>query len=232
MKTFNAFAFRNFDERRILSRNFFRGWREDCHVGDGLSDEEILARFSAADDDSIKTTQDKISAIEALMFRGTNYQKRILWHGKKIAKFTQLLERKIATDLTVDIDQMRAQHKRAEELSIRYCGALVQFGESEIKRFGIATGYVGGLLKKIGEIYDALDAKRKLYYRKNFAARLKQVRRTTSLTQKQFAEKKLHMSQAGYMQYETARRDPSIPTLIEIAKALNISTDWLLGLVP
>ena len=232
MKTQNAFAFRNFDEQRILSRPYFRKFRADCHVEDGLSDEEILAKFSAANDDSVKITQDKISAIEALMFRGTNYQKRIIRHGEKIAKFIQLLERKIATDSTVDIDQMRAQHKRARELLREYVGFMSQVGVSKMRRTGIGTGNVGSILEKISETYSALDEKRKLYYRKNFAARLKQVRRATCLTQKQFAEKKLHMSQAGYMQYETARRDPSIPTLIEIAKALNVSTDWLLGLVP
>lgn len=231
MKTRDAFAFRNFDEQRILSRKFFRGWRKGCHVEDGLSDEEILARFSTADDDSIKITQEKISALEELMFRGTKYQKRILRHGEKIAKYTQLLERKIATDPTVDINQMRARHKRARELSMKYCGYMYQIGESKMRRVGISTGDVGGLVEKICKIYAALDEKRRLYYRKSFAARLKQARKATGLTQKEFAQK-LHMSQPGYLQYETARRDPSIPTLIELAKSLNTSVDWLLGLVP
>ena len=230
MKTQNAFAFRNFDERRILSRPFFRKFRADCHVENVLTDEEILAKFSAADDDSVKITQDKISAVNDLLFRVANYQKRILRHGEKIAKFIQLLERKIATDSTVDIDQMRAQHKRARELCREYVGFMSQIGESKMRRTGISIGSVGSLLEKVSETYSALDEKRKLYYRKSFASRLKQVRRATCLTQKQFAENKLHMSQAGYMQYENGRRDPSIPTLIEIAKALNVSTDWLLGL--
>lgn len=231
MKTRNAFAFRNFDEQRILSRPYFQKIRADCHVEDGLSDEEILSRFSATDDDSIKITHGKIVVIEDLLLRGTNYQKRILRHGEKIAKYTRLLEQKIATDPTVDINQMRARHKRARELSMKYRGYMYQIGESKMRRVGISTGDVGGLVEKICKIYAALDEKRRLYYRKSFAARLKQARRAMGLTQGKFAEK-LHMSQPGYMQYETARHDPSIPKLIEIAKFLNCSTDWLLGLMP
>lgn len=231
MKTRDAFAFRNFDEQRILSRNFFRGWREGCHVEDGLSDEEILARFSATDEDSPETTLRKIAVLESLTVRVGDYQVRILQHGENLAVYARFLEHKIMKDETVNIEQIRARHNRAEELSLKYRGYLYQWSEMAPHKFGISMRDIGGLLNKIAERYDALDAKRKLFYRRKFAERLRQARKAMGLTQKIFADK-LGMSQTGYMQYETARRDPSIPTLIEIAKKLQRPTDWLLGLTP
>ena len=56
-----------------------------------------------------------------------------------------------------------------------------------------------------------------------------QARKLTGLTQESFAPK-VGLTKNGYALYETARREPSISTLVRISKELQISVDWLLGL--
>ena len=67
--------------------------------------------------------------------------------------------------------------------------------------------------------------------RKMIGARLKTVRELQGLTQKEVA-KKVGTSTALVTAYETGYREPSIKNLIKLAKTLNFSTDWLLGLPP
>ena len=66
-------------------------------------------------------------------------------------------------------------------------------------------------------------------YRDIFANRLKQARQEKRLTQKELATA-VEMSQNGFQQYEGARREPSLTTLIRLSKVLHRPTDWLLGL--
>lgn len=66
------------------------------------------------------------------------------------------------------------------------------------------------------------------YYRKGFAARLKQTRLSAGLTRQQLGNK-LQLSANGIGQYEIGRREPSLGGLVRLAKILNVSTDWLLG---
>lgn len=64
---------------------------------------------------------------------------------------------------------------------------------------------------------------------KLFAERLKNLRIENSLTQKQLAEI-LHLKQQSYLRYELNTGEPSLETLAAIARNLNVSTDYLLGL--
>jgi len=62
-----------------------------------------------------------------------------------------------------------------------------------------------------------------------FGERLKKVRVDRNLLQKEVADT-LKMSLSGYNGYENGYRMPGIKTLIKIAKYLNVSIDYLLGL--
>lgn len=57
---------------------------------------------------------------------------------------------------------------------------------------------------------------------------LKTLRKSKGMTQKEIANE-LNISDRTYGHYETGKREPSIDTLIEIAKYYNISIDVLVG---
>lgn len=62
-----------------------------------------------------------------------------------------------------------------------------------------------------------------------FAARLKKLRTDLNLTQSQFCEK-IEITQATLSSYENGQKIPNVGTITTIAKACNVSIDWLLGL--
>ena len=62
-----------------------------------------------------------------------------------------------------------------------------------------------------------------------FAQRLKELRTENNLTQQQVATK-LGIRQQSYTRYENGAGEPSLDTLIAIAKIYNVSVDYLLGL--
>lgn len=62
-----------------------------------------------------------------------------------------------------------------------------------------------------------------------FARRLRQARKAIGLGQAVFADK-IGVHPNTYRYYESDIRKPQIDILVEIAKELHVSTDWLLGL--
>ena len=62
-----------------------------------------------------------------------------------------------------------------------------------------------------------------------FAQRLRETRRAKGWSQEKFSEL-LDVNLMTLVFYETDRRLPKIDRLVEIAKLLEVSTDWLLGL--
>lgn len=64
--------------------------------------------------------------------------------------------------------------------------------------------------------------------RKRFGARLKLLRQALGLKQADLAEK-LKVSTPAIAVYETGKREPSLKNLIQLSRALNTTTDWLLG---
>ena len=218
-KTRDSFAFRNFDPERILQRRFFK----DLHF-----DANKLQSLSTTDFDSFDLTKEKLSKLSFLIFKAIEYQKHIMRHGDRLTKYARALEYKIATDETADIEVLRKRHKRVDELSMKYCGAVTAGGITSYFLGGIAIKDVGGLCKRIGELGELVDKKIKKHYRKIFAGRLRQARQATGLSQRKFANL-IGMSPTGYCQYENGQSEPNIPMLINLSEILNRSTDWLLG---
>lgn len=60
--------------------------------------------------------------------------------------------------------------------------------------------------------------------------RLRQVRRERQLTQDELAER-LGFGQSQMNKYENGKSDPTAEVVVRLAKELNVTTDWLLGLV-
>ncbi len=63
------------------------------------------------------------------------------------------------------------------------------------------------------------------------AKRIKGLRKRKEMTQADLAEL-LHVDRATIAGYELNKREPSLEILLSLAKALNVSTDYLLGNEP
>lgn len=61
-----------------------------------------------------------------------------------------------------------------------------------------------------------------------FSTRLKELRKKKGLTQKELAEK-IGIQQGGYTNWETGKREPKLETVVQLAKILEATTDYLLG---
>jgi len=62
-----------------------------------------------------------------------------------------------------------------------------------------------------------------------FSQRLKSVRKAQKRSQKELADL-LDVTVRGYQYYEDGTHEPSYDRLVTLAKYLNVSTDYLLGL--
>lgn len=58
--------------------------------------------------------------------------------------------------------------------------------------------------------------------------RLKELRKSKNLTQKQIAEY-LKISERAYQHYEHSTREPNLETLVKLADYFQVSIDYLLG---
>lgn len=61
-----------------------------------------------------------------------------------------------------------------------------------------------------------------------FSERLKCIRQSSKLTQKNIAEY-LQISERAYQNYEYGNREPNFETAIKLADYFNVSLDYLLG---
>lgn len=64
----------------------------------------------------------------------------------------------------------------------------------------------------------------------NYGNRLRYARKQKGFTQVELAEK-LGLTQTSYQRMETGKHDIKLSTIYNICKTLNISSDWLIGLV-
>ena len=65
-------------------------------------------------------------------------------------------------------------------------------------------------------------------HREIFAKRLRQARVAAGYNQAQLA-KKINVVRNTYFYYETSHNEPSLETLCELARILNVTPNWLLG---
>lgn len=225
MKTKDAFAFRDFDEKRILQRPFFKGF----HFAADKSDAEILQDLSYADSDSIEILLQKFDMLDDLLTTAAKYQKHIKRHGDRLTKYARRLESKAISDEDANIARLREMHKRADKLSMDYCGIVT--AEGVISRYGftgIAVDDIGGLCQRIAERYKDVDERIKRHYTNIFAERLKFARIAKNMTQEKLAII-LKITQKAVSNYEKGLREPSFALLVKISQKLNRPVGWFLG---
>lgn len=248
-KTKDAFAFRDFDRERILQRPFFRQWREVYHVGDDLSDKEILATVTMAGFD-VSNFQEKSTVIEDLIHALTSYEKMIERHWERLKKHSRIVvETLIMADIYLSSDVLRERTQRARELAILYHGFYsndtgeIVFAKSPISFIDARGTQIH--MRSSNSFYDCVERLRstliaawktmdddfKRIQRKVFGDRLKYARQSAKLTQTQLG-KILHLAQRTISDYEIGISEPGLSTLLLLSKILGQSTDWLLGAEP
>ena len=69
----------------------------------------------------------------------------------------------------------------------------------------------------------------KVFDRRTFGERLKQLRTETSVGQNKLAED-LQISNASISYWETAKQEPTAEAIFKLAQYFNVSADYLLGI--
>lgn len=200
-KTRNAFAFRGYDEQRILSRPYFREFRAAHHVDENLSDDQIVSSFSASDGDSADALEQKLQSAKAAYNR--------------LSEFRKFVNRHVETRLDP------YNRRKAEKAGVKLSELSKLKRAAPVMDYFITIFRARDLMDRLTKIYYELEDEIEKRYRKEFAARLKMLRRAAGLTQKQLGDL-IQISPQGFSMYETGRRDPSIPSLIRLAKVLDV----------
>ena len=203
MKTKNAFAFRDFDSSRILQRPFFKNF----YFESDKSDTEILESLSESTENSVDSWEKNLYAIKAIHDRLGEFRRLINSHNeKRLDKYNKI--------------KSKSENVKITELQ----------RPAPVMEYFSASLSILELMNKFEKLYYEIDKKLQACYRKEFANRLKRIRQTLGLTQKQFGDL-IQISPQVFSLYERGeRRDIPIHTIIRLSKALNMSSDQLLGL--
>ncbi|MBQ3441720.1 MAG: helix-turn-helix transcriptional regulator, partial [Selenomonadaceae bacterium] len=84
-------------------------------------------------------------------------------------------------------------------------------------------------MNKFKNLYRDIEKRIQVHYRKDFASRLKRIRQDLGLSQRQLGDL-INISPQAFYYYENGKRDVSVPTIIRLAKALNMNGNQILGL--
>ena len=202
MKTKNAFAFRDFNSTRILQRPFFK----DFYFNSNKSDAEILESLNNVTDDSVDSWEKNLYAIKAILDRLAEFRHLINRHNEK------------------RLDKYNKKKSKSENIKI-----------TELKRPAPVMEYFSAslsvleLMNKFKNLYREIEKRIQVRYRKDFASRLKRIRKDLNLTQKQFGDL-IRVSPQVFSFYERGEHDIPVHTIIRLAKALNMSGNQILGL--
>lgn len=202
MKTKNAFAFRDFDSSRILQRPFFKNF----YFEPDKSDEEILQSLNIATDEPVDSSEKRLYVIKAILERLRVFRHLIDRHNeKRLNKY----------------NEKKSKSKGVKMTELQRPAPVIEYFNASLS--------VLELINKFEKLYYDIEKKIQMHYRKEFANRLKQIRQTLGLTQKQFGDL-INISPQAFYYYENGKRDISVPTIIRLAKALNMDGNQMLGL--
>ncbi|MBQ3442088.1 MAG: helix-turn-helix transcriptional regulator [Selenomonadaceae bacterium] len=202
MKTKNAFAFRDFDSTRILQRPFFK----DFYFEPSKSDAQILESLSNAPEDSVDNWERKLYVIKAT--------------HERLIEFHHLIDRHNKTRLN-KYNKKKSKSKKIKIIELQRSIPVMEYSSASLS--------VLELINKFKTLYCEIEKKLQVRYRKEFANRLKRARQALGLTQKQLGDL-IQVSPQGFSLYERGERDVSVPTIIRLAKVLNMNGNQILGL--
>lgn len=228
MKTKDAFALRNFDETKILQRLWFKDF--NLPIG---SDEDVLLSFLNVFEKPVAgiTPSGYLKVItpnqEGYLVGAIENLETITRLGDRTVFYEALLERHMIQLNAIQksfVEKFMATEERIyKEKFIRATDLL--------KRYRMVLNSTTALRQKITfKVQMLKELFEKDFRQRFFGSRLKQARKTAGLTQAELAERVGLKSYNPVTQYERGISDPSLPTLFRLATALNVKTDWLLGL--
>ena len=199
-----CFALHDFDERRILSRKFFK----DLNLPADKTDQEILQSFKHS---TIEETEKTIEELSKILQRVKEYHTRIKNHSEKLED----LSKKFAVEYAdVGDKDSRIRFKHTKFILMSY----------QLFVDNITT--LGGIIReKIDGLKNVIDS----IFKRTFSEHLKKARTKKGYTQQQLADK-LGIARITLTQYERAVNEPNFSMLVKIAKLLNVSLDWLTGI--
>lgn len=200
MKTKDAFALRNFDEQRILSRPFFK----KLNLPD-LDDEENLETFDVTTLESSVSMEKRLEQLHELYSTALNFNRLILRHRERLKRLMKNFAQK----------KLESRYERAAGLWLKYNWF------SEVTEL---------FCLKFGRLFQHGEQAIQTQFRKEFATRLKEARRAAGLTQLELALKLKSVTANGYGSWEQGRTEPSIAMIIRLCHELHISADKLLGI--
>ena len=201
-KTKNAFAFRDFDAERILQRPFFKNFYFDSDK----SDDEILQSLNNVTDESVDSSEKNLYAIKAILDR--------------LAEFRHLINRHNENRLD-KYNKKKSKSERTRITELQRPAPVMEYFSASLS--------VLELMNKFKMLYRNIEKKIQVHYRKEFASRLKRRRQDLGLSQRQLGDL-INVSSQGISYYELGKRDASIPTIIRLAKALNMNGNQILGI--
>ena len=201
-KTKNAFAFHDFDSSRILQRPFFK----DFYFAPDKSDAQILESLNTVTEDSVDSWEKNLYAIKAM--------------HERLAEFRHLIDRHNEKRLN-KYNREKSESKGIKIVELQRPAPITEYFNASLS--------VLELMNKLEKLYCDIEKKIQVYYRKNFAARLKQIRQDLGLSQRQLGDL-INISPQAFYYYENGKRDVSVPTIIRLAKALNMNGNQILGL--
>ncbi len=202
MKTKNAFAFRDFDSSRILQRPFFK----DFYFAPDKSDEELLESLSHVPEDTVDAWEKNLYVIKAT--------------HERLTEFRHLIDRHNETRLN-KYNEKKSKSKGIKLAELQRPAPVMEYFSASLN--------VLELMNKFEKLYYEIEKNIQVRYRKDFANRLKRARQALGLTQKQLGDL-VQISPQGVSLYELGKRDVSIPTIIRLAKVLNMNGNQILGL--
>lgn len=211
MKTRDAFAFRDFDGKRILQRPYFRqfGFSD-------ASDEEILATLKVTDEDELASLEEKNQRLNDIFYRLKNFHALIMRHNnERLTSYHRSLRKKLIDADAADTLSFQAKIGREQSLMTSY-----------VLDFAMA---VMDLMSTVQNLWQASEKALQAAYRRQIGERIKQAREQAGLSRRELGDA-IHISPAGYAYYERGQRDVTTISLIRIARTLKVSSDWLIGL--
>lgn len=222
-KTKDAFAFRDFDEERILQRPWFKRCKEYHTNWDfiirGEEDSQAVELLYKRIAESLEKNEYASAQYELKEFKNrievvNSYMQRIATHIKRLSSYGFKIGEIFMAGKYESAEQIRNKMIRVRDLTEQYSQII---------------DAIEKLLKNIGKMLTDVEYETTGQYRTTFSTRLREARINAHLSQMQFATQ-LGMTQGGYRQYENNTREPSLATLARISKILKVSIDWLLGL--
>lgn len=206
---------KNFDGERILSRKYF----EKLKLSKG-TDSEILNSYPVQ---GLKSLEQTFKRLQEILNRVISYQMCLT------EKFEET--EKIFNEKSKEFFNLQLADEKAKDT------AKEKFLKSKIQKLREKSKLIEEFQKSAEKLsidlknrIEKIDCELEENLRKIFSERLKKARLAIGLTQTEFAAV-LGLTQSAFASYESGRREPNFTTLKKICRALNVSADWLLGLL-